>query len=328
MNKVFVSGGSGYIALHTIILLLQKNYFVVTSVKDKDKIALVKKCLKQNNIDISRIEFHILDLISDQGWDDALEGCEYVLHMASPVIPGNVEMDLLVKPAVEGMTRCLNAAIKNKAKKFVLTSSYAAIYGNSKNTFSDDDWTDLNRKDLMPYEISKTKSEMGIWEIVNNSKYQIDACSINPVLVLGPSISGVISMSNKQVLNRLFQLPFIPKISLPIVGVRDVANAHLMAMLNKNSNGKRFLISEKTVDLIHIAKILKFNNLNVSTLVVPNYAVRFLSFFVPSLRAIAKRLNKTEYLETKNAKSILGFYPNSVDSEIIESAQQIHLKNK
>ena len=55
MNKVFVSGGSGYIALHTIILLLQKNYFVVTSVKDKDKIALVKKCLKQNNIDISRI---------------------------------------------------------------------------------------------------------------------------------------------------------------------------------------------------------------------------------------------------------------------------------
>ena len=115
MNKVFVSGGSGYIALHTIILLLQKNYFVVTSVKDKDKIVLVKKCLKQNNIDVSRIEFHILDLISDQGWDDALEGCEYVLHMASPVIPGNVEMDLLVKPAVEGMTRCLNAAIKNKA---------------------------------------------------------------------------------------------------------------------------------------------------------------------------------------------------------------------
>ena len=96
MNKVFVSGGSGYIALHTIILLSQKNYFVVSSVKDKDKIALVKKCLKQNNIDISRIEFHILDLISDQGWDDALEGCEYVLHMASPVIPGNVEMDLLV----------------------------------------------------------------------------------------------------------------------------------------------------------------------------------------------------------------------------------------
>ena len=211
--------------------------------KDKDKIPLVKKCLQENNIDISRIEFCILDLLDDQGWNDALKGCQYVFHMASPVIPGNVDKDLVVKPAVEGMTRCLNAAIKNKAKKFVLTSSYAAIYGNSKNKFSDNDWTDLNRKDLMPYEISKTKSEMGMWEIVKNSEYKIEACSINPVLVLGPSVSGVISMSNKQVLSRILRLPFIPNISVPIVGVKDVANAHLKAMENKNSNGKRFLIS-------------------------------------------------------------------------------------
>ena len=326
MNKVFVSGGSGYIALHTIIILLKKNYFVVTSVRNKQKIKIVKKCLEENNIHIKNIEFYILDLLSDSGWEDALKGCKFVLHMASPVIPGNVDMDVLVRPAVEGMKRCLNAAIKNKAKKFVLTSSYAAIYGNSRNKFSDNDWTDLNRKDLIPYDISKTKSEMGMWEIVKNSSHQIEACSINPVLVLGPSISGVVSMSNKQVLNRLLRLPFIPKISLPIVGVKDVANAHIMAMENKNSNGKRFLISEKTVDLIYIAKILKSNNFNVSTLIVPDFIIRFLSFFVPSLRAISKRLNRNEHLETKNAKSILGFYPNSVDSEIVESVLQIHYK--
>lgn len=326
MNKVFVSGGSGYIALHTIILLLRKNYFVVASVKDRNKIEVIKKCLQENNVDISKIEFYILDLLCDKAWDDALKGCEYVIHLASPVIPGNVEMDLLVKPAVEGMTRCLNAAIKNKAKKFVLTSSYAAIYGNSKNSFSDDDWTDLNRKDLMPYEISKTKSEMRMWEIVKNSEYKIKACSINPVLVLGPSVSGVISMSNKQVLSRILRLPFIPNISVPIVGVKDVANAHIMAMENKNSNGKRFLISEKTVDLIHIAKILKSNNVNVSTLVVPDFIVRLFSFFVPSLRAIAKRLNKKEHLEPKNAQTILGFHPKSVDLEIANSVQQINSK--
>ena len=326
MNKVFISGGSGYIALHTIILLLRKNYFVVASVKDKDKIPLVKKCLQENNVDVSKIEFYVLDLLNDQGWDDALKGCQYVFHMASPVIPGNVDKDLVVKPAVEGMTRCLNAAIKNKAKKFVLTSSYAAIYGNSKNKFSDNDWTDLNRKDLMPYEISKTKSEIGMWEVVKNSKYKIEACSINPVLVLGPSVSGVISVSNKQVLSRILRLPFIPNISVPIVGVKDVANAHLMAMENKNSNGKRFLITEKTVDLIHIAKVLKSNNVHVSTLVVSDFIVRLFSFFVPSLRPIVKRLNKKEHLEPKNAQSILGFRPKSVDLEIANSVQQINSK--
>ena len=79
MNKVFISGGSGYIALHTIILLLQKEYYVVASVKDKDKIPLVKKCLQKNNIDISRIEFCILDLLDDQGWNDAWKSCQYVI---------------------------------------------------------------------------------------------------------------------------------------------------------------------------------------------------------------------------------------------------------
>ena len=178
----------------------------------------------------------------------------------------------------------------------------------------------------MPYEISKTKSEIGMWEIVKNSEYKIEACSVNPVLVLGPSVSGLISVSNKQVLSRILRLPFIPNISVPIVGVKDVANAHLMAMENKNSNGKRFLISEKTVDLIHIAKILKSNNVNVSTLVVPDFIVRLFSFFVPSLKAIAKRLNKKEHLDPKNAQSILGFHPKSVDLEIANSVQQINSK--
>ena len=167
---------------------------------------------------------------------------------------------------------------------------------------------------------------MRMWEIVKNSEYKIKACSINPVLVLGPSVSGVISMSNKQVLSRILRLPFIPNISVPIVGVKDVANAHIMAMENKNSNGKRFLISEKTVDLIHIAKILKSNNVNVSTLVVPDLIVRLFSFFVPSLKAIAKRLNKKEHLEPKNAQTILGFHPKSVDLEIANSVQQINSK--
>ena len=139
---------------------------------------MLKNVSKENNIDISKIKFYILDLLDDQGWNDALKGCQYVFHMASPVIPGNVDKDLVVKPAVEGMTRCLNAAIKNKAKKFVLTSSYAAIYGNSKNKFSDNDWTDLNRKDLMPYEISKTKSEIGMWEKVKNAEYKIEVAQL------------------------------------------------------------------------------------------------------------------------------------------------------
>ena len=107
---------------------------------------MVKNSLVKNGVSVDNLDFKILDLLDDKGWDDALKDCEFVLHMASPVIPGKVDEDILVKPAVEGMERCINAAIKNGAKKFVQTSSYAAIYGRKKhnNEHSDSDWTDLS----------------------------------------------------------------------------------------------------------------------------------------------------------------------------------------
>ena len=323
MKKVFVSGGSGYIAMYCIKILIEKGYHIVTSVRKKSQIELVKKSLSKNNIPFENIDFTILDLLKDEGWDDALRGCEYVLHVASPVIPGDVDEDSLVRPAVEGMIRCLSAAIKNGAKKFIQTSSYAAIYGNDQSEHSDDDWTDLSDKNLHPYEISKTKSEKKMWEMVENSK--IKACAINPVLVLGPSLTEVLSMSNRLTIKKVFNLPFVPDMAISVVGVQDVADAHVRAMESSESNGKRFLLSEKTIKLIDLARILKEAGFSkVPTSVIPNFIFKFFALFNPSLRSISKRLGSFEKLHTKNANSILNWYPKSADIEIINSAKQLH----
>ena len=325
MKKVFVSGGSGYIAMYCIKILLDKGYDVVTSVRKQSQINLVKKSLHKHNVTFEKLKFKILDLLMDEGWDDALKGCEYVLHVASPVIPGDVDEDSLVKPAVEGMTRCLNAAIKNGAKKFVQTSSYAAIYGNNKSEHGDNDWTDLSNKNLLPYEISKTKSEKKMWEMVEKS--DISACAINPVLVLGPSLSGVLSMSNRLTIKKLFNLPFVPDMAISVVGVMDVADAHVRAMESTKSNGKRFLLSEKTIKLVELSQILKKAGFSKAPdIVIPNFIFKFLALFIPSLRSIAKRLGTFETLHTKNAKELLKWFPNSADMEIINSAKQL-LKN-
>ena len=62
----------------------------------------------------------------------AVDGCKYIEHMASPLpmsIPKNP--DDLIKPAVGGVERVLNAAAKNRdVKRVVMTSSSAAISGN------------------------------------------------------------------------------------------------------------------------------------------------------------------------------------------------------
>ena len=323
MKKVFVSGGSGYIAMYCIKILLEKGYDVITSVRKESQIDLIKKSLHKHNVALENLKFTILDLLKDEGWDDALKGCEYVLHVASPVIPGDVDEDSLVKPAVEGMTRCLKAAIKNGAKKFVQTSSYAAIYGNDKSEHGDNDWTDLSNKNLLPYEISKTKSEKKMWEMVEKS--DITACAINPVLVLGPSLTGVLSMSNRLTIKKLFNLPFVPDMAISVVGVMDVADAHVRAMESTKSNGKRFLLSEKTIKLIELTNILKKAGFNkVPSMVIPNFVFKFLALFIPSMRSIAKRLGTFETLQTKNANELLEWFPNSADTEIINSAKQLY----
>ena len=323
MKKVFVSGGSGYIAMYCIKILLEKGYDVVTSVREESQIDLVKKSLHKNNVAFENLRFTILDLLKDEGWDYALEGCEYVLHVASPVIPGDVDEDFLVKPAVEGMTRCLNAAIKNGAKKFVQTSSYAAIYGNDKSEHGDNDWTDLSNKNLLPYEISKTKSEKKMWEMVEKS--DIAACAINPVLVLGPSLTGVLSMSNRLTIKKIFSLPFVPEMAISVVGVMDVADAHVRAMESTKSNGKRFLLSEKTIKLVELTRILKEAGFKrVPTRVIPNFIFKILALFIPSLRSVAKRLGTFEKLHTKNANDVLKWFPKSAELEIINSAKQLY----
>ena len=162
-----------------------------------------------------------------------------------------------------------------------------------------------------------------MWEMVEKS--DIAACAINPVLVLGPSLSGVLSMSNRLTIKKLFNLPFVPNMAISVVGVMDVADAHVRAMESTKSNGKRFLLSEKTIKLVELTKILKKAGFNkVPTRVIPNFIFKFLALFVPSLRSIAKRLGTFEKLHTKNANELLEWFPKNAENEIINSAKQLY----
>jgi dihydroflavonol-4-reductase len=113
--------------------------------------------------------------------------------------------------------------------------------------------------------------------------------------------------------------------SISVVGVQDVAEAHVMAMENDSANGKRFLLSEKTIKLKDLSNILKDAGFKkVPTWVAPNFLLKLVALFTPSLRMIAKRLGSEETLFTNNANNILGWYPKRVDLEIINSAQQLY----
>mgnify|MGYP001171834293 FL=1 len=328
MEKVFVSGGSGYIALHTISKLIEKGFKVKTSLRNLERKNEVINAISKV-IDIKgKLEFCQLDLMLDEGWDNEIEGCDYVLHLASPLIFGvPKDPNSLIQPALGGIQRCLKAAVKNKVKRFVMTSSFAAIgSGSNKIEFNDDDWTNLEHE-KHAYNISKTKAEQFLWDYINSldESDKIEVCAINPVVVIDPSLSDDMGTSNLAIRKLLDgSMPFIPKFGIDLVDVQDVADMHIEAMLNKNAAGQRFLLSAQTIWYSEVADILRNNNFKkVPKYVVPNIFIKIFALFDKEAKLALDRLGKKYVLHTNNAKSILNWTPKNINNSIIQTAVQL-----
>ena len=329
MEKVLVTGGSGYIALHCISQLLFNGYFVRTSVRNKKKEDEVKNAIVKSVGSDDNLEFCILDLMKDNGWDKATQDCDYVLHLASPVFFSKVENDdVLVKPAREGLMRAVKSSSKNNIKRFVMTSSFAAVgYGHSKDLYTEDHWSDLSKKNLGAYNRSKTEAEMALWNFIDSSDNtsKMEACTINPTVVLGQSLSKDVGMSNTVVKKLLDgSIPFSANISFGVVDVKDVAAMHIEAMKNQNAAGKRFIMSERCIWYKDMANILRENGFHKAPkYVAPNILLRIYSLFDTQVKAVIPTLGLKKMTNSNNAKSILGWSPTNIKTSILETAKQM-----
>jgi dihydroflavonol-4-reductase len=258
-NTVLVSGGSGYIAGFLIRQLVGDGWMVHTTLRSLAKESAVRKLLA---VDDTRVRFYAADLTSDDGWSQAMAGCSHVAHVASP-FPLNVvkDPDELIVPAREGALRALRAARSAGVRRFVMTSSVAAIaYGHSKEreTFTEADWSDLNDPGLTAYVRSKTVAERAARDWVAADGGGIEYCTVNPAAVLGPVWSKDFSTSIELVRKLLArEFPGCPDLGFGIVDVRDVADLHVRALSAPNMSGERFIASGPFLKVIDIARILK-----------------------------------------------------------------------
>jgi len=327
MEKVFVSGGSGFISLHLISKLIQEGYKVRTSLRSLDRKQEVIDAVEKEVSTAGMLEFCELDLLKDEGWDEAVAGCDYVQHIASPIPTTNSDdYDIVVKPAVNGIKRCLNAALKNNIKRFVMTSSVAAVGGsNHKFDYDDTDWTDLTM-DVAPYQTSKTKAEQYLWDFMkeHQGKTDMEAVAINPSMVFGKSLSNDYGTSNL-VIKRLIDgsLPFTLNICINIVHIKDVADMHFEAMINDKAVGKRFIASNNHMFFPEIAKVLNDNGFKAPKIKLPSLLARLFSIFDKQVKHFVNDINILRVYHAKNAKDVLGWKFRSSESAIIDAATQI-----
>tara|TARA_B110001454_G_C12722124_1_gene435150 strand:+ start:339 stop:1346 length:1008 start_codon:yes stop_codon:yes gene_type:complete len=327
MDKVLVTGASGYIAGHCITELLKQGYSVRGSLRNMNRKDEVLNAIQQE-VATENLEFCKLDLLSDEGWDDAVSDCTYVLHVASPLmaqVPKNE--DEIIQPAKQGVLRALKSSVKNKIRRFVMTSSFSAVaYGHNKEVYDETHWTDPTQK-IGAYNKSKAIAEKAMWDYLSNlaESEKIEATAINPTLVIGPSLSNDIGTSNifiQKMLDGSYSV--VPRIHFGFVTVKDVARAHVQAMTDPNANGKRFILSEKNMWLSEMNGVLRKNGYQKApTKEAPNFLIKLLGLFNKEAGAISSFVGKTKFTNAENAKNILKFNFEDADVSIIETAKQL-----
>ena len=328
MDKVLVTGATGYIGLHCIHQLLNQGYAVNGSVRSPERKEEIFEALQKHNTSTENLNLYTFNLTEDDGWDEGMEGCDYLLHVASPIALENHNEDFFVKPAVAGVKRAFEFAKKHNVKKVVLTSSVAAIFDTleEKTYYDETDWSDPENPSISHYSKSKTLAERAAWDFVKNEGNPFELAVINPALVIGPSLSGDLGESNKAIAMVVTgKMPVAVPLQFGYVDVRDVANAHVLAMQNSNSNGERFALAEKDLWYKDVAKVLRDNGFDKApTFNVPVWLAKILANFSKELKITLPYLGRVRSVKnTSKAKDILGWNPRPAEQSIIDIAEQI-----
>jgi nucleoside-diphosphate-sugar epimerase len=333
-NPILVTGGSGFIGSHCILQLLAAGHQVRTTVRSLKREADVRDMLRQGGAEPGdRLSFIAADLKNDAGWPEAVAGCDYVLHVASP-FPASVPKheDELIVPAREGALRVLRASRDAGVKRVVLTSSFAAIgYGQTpqRKPFNETNWTDPNAADVLPYTKSKTLAERAAWDFIAKEGGNLELSVVNPVGVFGPVLGPDYSTSILFV-QRMMDgaVPGCPQLYFGVVDVRDVADLHMLAMTASAAKGERFLaVAGDFLSVLEMAKILKRRMgaaaKRVPTRQLPNWLVRVAALRDPAVKQILPELGKHKNGTNEKARRLLGWTPRSSEESIVATAESL-----
>jgi nucleoside-diphosphate-sugar epimerase len=330
-ESVLVTGGSGFIGSHCILDLLRAGYRVRTTVRSPEREATVRELLGAESADA--LSFVTADLMADAGWKDAVSGCDFVLHVASPFPLGapKHEDDLIV-PAREGALRVLAAARDAQVRRVVMTSSFAAVgYGVAPRDrpFTEEDWSNPDGDGISAYAKSKTLAERAAWDFIAESSSDLELAVVNPVGVFGPVLGPDFSTSI-QLVKRLLDgaVPGLPRVAYGIVDVRDVADLHLRAMTEPTAAGERFLaVAGEFMTVPEMAAVLRermgADAKKVPTRELPDWVVRLVSRFDSSVKQIVPELGKVKQASNAKAKQLLGWSPRPNEEAIVASAESL-----
>ncbi|MFJ9346610.1 SDR family oxidoreductase [Streptomyces sp. NPDC101237] len=333
MTRVLITGGTGFLGSWGVLTLLEAGYTVRTTVRDPRREPALRSWLHAAApFDDGRLTVVRADLEDPDGWDDAVAGCDYVLHVASPTLRHTpAHDDELVTPAREGVLRVLRAARTAGVRRVVLTSAFGAVgmgHPPRSTPFTEEDWTDVDG-DVPPYQRSKTLAERAAWRFVEAEGAGTELTAIHPVGVLGPLL-GPDDPPSLRVVRRMLEgrVPACPPFGMGFVDVRDVADLHLRAMTDPAAAGERFLATAvPSMRVVEIARVLRERlgerAAKVPSRELPLWLARALGVVNPEMRLLRHQLGRDLRATSAKAERLLGWRPRPIEDTVAETAESL-----
>jgi nucleoside-diphosphate-sugar epimerase len=333
-QTVLVTGATGYIAKHLVLQLLNGGYSVVGSTRSTKREEELRAALAPHLNDMAaleRLRVIELDLNSDDGWAEAMQGVDVLMHTASPFpleMPDDEQE--IIQPAVNGALRAVKAAKAAGISRVIMTSSTVAVSNcelpEGRDTHNESDWSDLTGPGATAYMKSKTLAERAVWDWRAADAPDMQITMVNPSFVMGAPLDNNFG-SSIDVIERVMRGkdPMLPDIGFPAVDVRDIALMHIRAMETPESIGKRFIGVDRYLKFVEIAELLKSDHptYKIPTRIAPNLLIRFLAIFDKTIRTIVPNLGKHHGASGARAQSVLGIEFRDVRQAVRESGDYL-----
>lgn len=334
-RTVLVTGGSGFLGGWCVVEALQRGYRVRTTVRDMAREGEVRANVATQADAGDRLAVVAADLTRDEGWAQAVAGCEYVLHVASPFPPKQPkDPDELIVPARDGTLRVLRASLQADVQRIVLTSSVAAVRNDrggalaGRRTLTEEDWNDPDDPRQTPYARSKTIAEQAAWSLMRERGAEERLVTVQPGAIIGPVLGRDRSYS-LEAIERLLEgrMPGLPRLGFSFVDVRDVAALEVAALTAPQAGGQRLLAAPTFLWFSEVAAILREklgeDARKVPRREIPDFVVRAVALLDPSVRSVAGELGWRTEFSTENAVSRVGWSPRPVQETIVDCARSL-----
>jgi nucleoside-diphosphate-sugar epimerase len=336
-KTILTTGGTGYVGAWVVKELLGKGYTVRLTVRDKNNKAGYAHVSRIAEQAAGTLEIWEADLLREGSFDEAAKGADAILHIASPfTLSFKDAQKELIDPALGGTRNVLRAASNSgSVRKVVLTSSVAAIYGDTVDMqeqglteLTEEHFNTSSSLEHQPYSYSKVLAEKEAWKI-QESQSDWELVVLNPSFVLGPSLSPSSASESLTIIKTLLSgkaYPAAPFLHFGFVDVREVALAHRLALESEEASG-RHILSACTAGLLDIAQIVrkKFPGKYLSPFLIAPKPVFYLIgwIFGMSFKFTQRNIGYTLVLNNSKSKEALGLQYRPLEDTVVDMVQQM-----